>query len=148
MSLSPIRKHQGVGGKIYSHLRVEIDSLKDTCGNCEVHYELDWIVNENNVLRPDIALVCDETGDFISHPPIIVVEILSPSTALKDRQVKYEIYQENGVKYYIIVDPAPMRHRAYELKDGAYCDYHDTTFIIHDNCKISVDVAELISGIK
>jgi Uma2 family endonuclease len=148
MSPSPKRKHQGIGGKIYSHIRNAMDQAPDTCGNCEVVYELDWIVSDTTVLRPDIAVICDEAGDFISHAPVLLVEILSPSTALKDRHVKYEMYQEQGVRYYIIVDPATMSYRAYQLRDGAYYDYMENTFLIHAGCTISMDVQALLAEIK
>ena len=62
-----------------------------------VVYELDWIISDTTVVRPDIAIICDKTGDFITSPPALIIEIISPSTALKDRQVKFDIYQEQGV---------------------------------------------------
>jgi Uma2 family endonuclease len=148
MSPSPIKKHQSIGGKIYSHILVSLDAQNKSCGDCEVVYELDWIVNDTTVLRPDIAMVCTETNDFITKPPILIVEILSPSTALRDRQVKYDIYQEQGVKYYIIVDPATKKHRAFQLKDGAYYDYNGNSFVIHEGCIIAMDIAILFDGVK
>jgi Uma2 family endonuclease len=93
-------------------------------------------------------MVCTETNDFITKPPILIVEILSPSTALRDRQVKYDIYQEQGVKYYIIVDPATKKHHAFQLKDGAYYDYNGNSFVIHEGCIIAMDIAILFDGVK
>ena len=37
--------------------------------------------------------------------PILVVEVLSPSTALNDRQIKRKLFQQLGIPEYWIVDP-------------------------------------------
>ena len=42
--------------------------------------------------------------------------------------MKYNIYEEEGVNYYIIVDPEEEIAKVYELKDGSYikvCDASD-----------------------
>ena len=46
------------------------------------------------------------TTDNIQGAPDLVIEILSPSTADKDQGVKKDLYERNGVKEYLIVDPA------------------------------------------
>ena len=148
MSPSPVRKHQSIAAIISRYIGNAIAALKDSCGDCEVVYELDWIVNDDTVLRPDIAVVCSESGDFITKPPALIVEILSPSTALKDRQVKYDIYQEQGVKYYTIIDPATKKHLAFQLKDGAYYDHSENEFVIHEGCAISLDIEEILLELK
>ena len=37
-------------------------------------------------------------------PPVLVFEVLSPSTTRKDRIIKYQLYEQAGVKYYCIWD--------------------------------------------
>ncbi len=148
MSPSPIRRHQSLATAILGIILNEINAKKETCDNCEVVFELDWIVNDNTVLRPDIAIICEETGDFITKPPILVTEILSPSTALRDRHVKHEIYQTNEVKYYIIADPATKTFQSYILVNGQYQSYDSSSFEIHDNCTISINIAKALEDIK
>lgn len=62
----------------------------------------------DTVLQPDIVVVCDVSklnlkGCYGS--PDLVVEILSPSTASRDLNEKYRIYEAYGVTEYWIVHP-------------------------------------------
>jgi len=119
MSPSPNPKHQMISGELFALFR---EVLKEHCtGDCRVLYEVDWRVNDDTVVKPDLLIVYGEIeGDFIGIIPSLVVEILSPSTHLKDRGLKLELYQEEGVKYYLIADPDKEILQIYELIEGAY----------------------------
>ena len=57
-------------------------------------------------LQPDNLVVCYEPkGSYITKAPSLIFEILSKSSAQKDQKTKYQIYEREGVSYYIIVDP-------------------------------------------
>src|SRR5689334_1758391 len=84
MSPSPIRAHQRFGAIVINQISNSLESNKRSSRDCDVVYELDWIINDTTVVRPDIAVVCDNAGDFITSPPALIIEILSPATALKD----------------------------------------------------------------
>jgi Uma2 family endonuclease len=49
--------------------------------------------------------------------PVIVFEILSPSTSKKDRGLKYHLYEAAGVKYYCIVDPETKSAVVFSLQN-------------------------------
>ncbi|MCW3126997.1 MAG: hypothetical protein JWO03_2655 [Bacteroidetes bacterium] len=147
MSPSPVKRHQRLGAIILRHISNSIEANTLKCGDCEVVYELDWIIDDNTVVRPDIAVICDKSGDFITSPPILIVEILSPATALKDRQVKFDIYQEQKVKYYIIADPKALTYNTYILTGGQYIETQSSSFSIHDGCTISLDVAKALADL-
>lgn len=60
------------------------------------------------VVQPDICVICDsekidEKGCIGS--PDWIIEILSPATAKKDYNEKFNLYEENGVKEYWVVNP-------------------------------------------
>lgn len=60
------------------------------------------------VVQPDLGVVCDrskidERG--ICGAPDLVVEILSPGNPRKEIALKYELYEEAGVKEYWVIDP-------------------------------------------
>ncbi|MFM8539555.1 MAG: Uma2 family endonuclease, partial [Planctomycetaceae bacterium] len=68
--------------------------------------EIDWIVTNDTVVRPDIVVVCGPAPpQHVEEPPALVAEILSPATRDRDLTVKRELYEANGVPWYWIVDP-------------------------------------------
>jgi Uma2 family endonuclease len=73
---------------------------------------------------PDLVVVrLDDVGDAkFTTPPLLVVEVRSPSTALIDLNRKKAAYQAFGVPSYWIVDPEPARPEltVFELGDGGY----------------------------
>ena len=72
---------------------------------------------------PDLVVVRhpqDVTERAIEAPPLLVVEILSPSTRKQDRGIKAERYGELGVEHFWIVDPDPRQVECFRLADRAY----------------------------
>ncbi len=46
------------------------------------------------MVRPDVIVVCDLVeGLYVTKPPSLILEILSPSRILKDRNTKFNLYQ-------------------------------------------------------
>ncbi len=45
--------------------------------------------------------------------PAFVVEVLSPSTAKRDRGLKFAAYEQHGVQEYWLLDPEGLEHRFY-----------------------------------
>jgi Uma2 family endonuclease len=147
MSPTPVRRHQEISAAISRQIGNAIADNKTACKDCTVVYELDWRVGNDTVLRPDIAVICEEYEDFIHHPPVLIIEILSPATAHKDKSTKYEIYQERGVKYYIIIDPASKTSHINILTGHQYEELETTDFTIHDHCTITLDIAQILAEI-
>ena len=75
------------------------------------------------VFQPDLCVVCDKNKldkrGCIGSPDLII-EILSPSNSNREMKNKYELYEENGVKEYWIVDYVYKTIHRYVLKDAIY----------------------------
>jgi Uma2 family endonuclease len=75
-------------------------------------------------LEPDVVVArpSDPSAARLVGPPLLVAEILSPDSALRDLNLKKAAYQRYGVPSYWVIDPYLDRPalRAFELSGGAY----------------------------
>lgn len=111
MAPAPVKKHQMLVLLIGS----ELLSRTKECSSCEVLLDSDWKMNSQNVLKPDVAVVCsDNNKKYISKTPEIIFEVLSPSTAKRDENLKFTIYAGEGVKYYILIYPEDLVAKVYK----------------------------------
>ena len=142
MSPSPKRIHQLYGGNFFSEVKQLLK--KNTNCNCEIFYELDWIANDNTVVRPDCMIICgDFKEDYLTIPPVLILEISSPSTAMVDRNTKHRLYEMYGVKYYILADSEKKTVEVFQLTDNRYKETKTTTFFLTSSCSIEFDVFNL-----
>ena len=138
-------KHQLVTGNIACEFK---GALKH-CSNCKAYLPLDYVIENDTILEPDLLVVCGKINKkFLDFPPALVVEVLSPSTALKDRHTKFELYQSQVVKYYLIVSPDTeevevyaIENSIYELKSKGKDFSHRFTF--EDDCITDIDFKEI-----
>ncbi|MGN6617995.1 MAG: Uma2 family endonuclease [Ilyomonas sp.] len=139
MSPSPVPEHQRVAAEINYEFIAAIK--KSGCKKCKVYHPIDFVISNDTILEPDILIVCKEIQkNFLDFPPSLVVEILSPSTALKDRNSKYHLYEQQRVKYYLIVDPDTKSIEIYELKNDQYVLQSfekEFTFLLKDDCSVT-----------
>lgn len=117
---SPSPMHQRVSRRLQLQLEAYFHgrSLGEVFGA-----PVDLILTVKDVFVPDLLVVADPshvTGRGIEGPPVLVVEILSPSTQKVDRGVKARRYAELGVAHYWIVDPEQKRVECYRLEGGAF----------------------------
>ena len=122
---------------------IDIFDKNNDC-NCMVFTELDWKINNETILRPDVMIVCGKIEtDYLEFPPVLVVEILSPSTLVKDRNIKFELYRENGVKYYIMADYTKETVEVFELIDNQYRSVEKNEFILNNACSVVFDFDQI-----
>ncbi len=139
MSPMPIPEHQRVTAAIIYELT---SSLKNTgCKNCKVYDPIDFKISEETILQPDVLIVCGAMQKhFLDFAPALVVEVLSKSTEDRDRDIKYELYEQQGVRFYLIVDLRKQSIEVYELIDNKYqlrTVASDFDFELEPGCTIS-----------
>ncbi|UOR04063.1 Uma2 family endonuclease [Hymenobacter aerilatus] len=75
------------------------------------------------VVQPDICVVCDpaklDEFDCVGAPDWII-EILSPGSMAHDSKTKFDLYEENEVGEYWMVDPGLKNVIVYVLENGQY----------------------------
>ncbi len=115
MAPAPNLKHQRVitnlGGALYNYFHKKrgqlfyapfdvslYDSRKSQLASREIF----------SVVQPDLCVICDPdklTTQGCSGAPDWIIEILSLGNTKKEMHLKYDLYQENGVKEYWLVYP-------------------------------------------
>ncbi len=121
---SPTLIHQRISRKLL--LAFENYILQKKCG--EIFYApLDVVLDEENAPQPDLvyvshanSAVLNEQEWVIVGTPDLVVEILSPSTAKRDRTLKKDLYEAFGVQEYWLVDPGNKTIEVYTLQNNRY----------------------------
>ena len=68
------------------------------------------LVSEDTEFDPHIVVVHDRVlaTAKVTEPPLLVVKVQSPSTALIDRNAKRAAYERFGVPFYWLVVPDPV----------------------------------------
>jgi Uma2 family endonuclease len=107
---------------------LDVACPEDLCVMLEPAVQLTATTTE---LAPDVVVVpVDDVGDAkFTKPPLLVVEVRSPSTAIIDLNRKKTAYERFGVPSYWIVDPDPAQPEVtvFELRDGRYVTVAVTT---------------------
>ena len=117
MSPAPSLKHQSVAGNFYRLLGNRLEGKPCVPWTAPI----DVVLSDKDIVQPDVIVVCDPkkmTENNIQGAPDLVIEVVSPSTAKKDRWDKKKLYEKHGVKEYILADP-----------DGRYIE----RFILEEN---------------
>jgi Uma2 family endonuclease len=108
MSPAPTQYHQEINGELYRQIANFLVGKSCKVFLAPFDVRLNAAEEDNTVLQPDILVVCDHSkldGKSCNGAPDLVIEILSPSTANRDRLDKFNAYLRAGVREYWIVDP-------------------------------------------
>lgn len=79
--------------------------LEEACpAGYEVLPECGWRIGPRTILEPDLMVtrIDAPSADLLTVPPLLVVEITSPSTRDLDWGRKRELYEEAGAHYWIL----------------------------------------------
>ena len=117
MSPRPTFNHNRVASRIYWAFENYLKGKRCTV----IADGTDLYLSEKDRFVPDMMVVCDrdkiqENG--VHGAPDLVVEVLSHSTANRDRGYKKNIYAQYGVREYWIVNPTDRSVEIYLLKEG------------------------------
>jgi Uma2 family endonuclease len=149
MSPAPMRIHQSLASEVIYHLREQLDE----CSECEILGEIDYKVNNETILRPDIALTCNETNEHhLTKAPEIIVEIISKATAKRDEVYKFDIYEAQKVNYYVIIYPDDLVAKVYKLDGKEYDKQGDFSlesyYFEKTTCKVSLDFEKVFKRFR
>ena len=108
VTAAPVVRHHRVSRRLHQALM----RILERAGHGEVFYApvLVEFPGTGDRVQPDIFFVSNERRGIVGEKqvtgaPDLMVEILSPSTAHRDRGIKLDLYARRGVREYWIVDP-------------------------------------------
>jgi len=84
---------------------------------------MDVRLSDDNVVQPDLMVICRSEQIKRTHiegAPALIVEIISPSSAVHDRQRKMRLYARTGVNEYWLIQPDIRLVEVYKLAQGSY----------------------------
>ncbi len=130
MTPAPMQRHQEILGKLHQQF---INFLEGSpCRVILPPFDVllpkaaESTMTTTTVVQPDLIVVCDREkldGKRCVGSPTLVVEILSPSTAKKDKRQKHQAYQQAGVPEYWVVSPSEALVEVFSLDEyGRYGD--------------------------
>jgi Uma2 family endonuclease len=126
MSPAPTALHQFVVGELHFALRTHLQNngYFVFVAPFDVFFsESEQYDTPDHVTQPDLSVVCSKnqiSKNGCHGAPTMIIEVLSPSTALKDFNEKFNLYQKFGVQEYWIVDPGNRTVHVYALQEGLY----------------------------
>lgn len=119
VSPSPARLHQ----------RISVNLTLLLVGSTPPGHEVlaapfDWRVNRFNVFVPDLMVmrIEDVTEKRLERPPVLAVEILSPSTRQRDLHLKKRAYEDAGLEWYWVIDPVEPSLSVFRLVDRRFVE--------------------------
>jgi Uma2 family endonuclease len=119
---APAPEHQWLSGQFFGLLWTHVRQNHLGMVFCA---PLDVMFTDFSVVEPDIVYITAEQvarigRRGIEEAPTLVIEILSPSTTARDRGIKRELYERQGVPHYWLAHPTRRTLEVHELRGGHY----------------------------
>jgi Uma2 family endonuclease len=142
MTPSPFGPHERVVAELSRLFLNQI--VKRNC-ECRVYTNLDWIVSDDTIVRPDLMVVCGEQPQrHLERSPVVTVEVLSLSTQGRDLTAKRTLYRENNVAHYLVVDPSDQSILLITENGEQPVDMgQQLALTLDDDCEIEMDCSRL-----
>jgi len=113
--------HSQISGNMYALVRAAVRG-----GQCRAFTEAVRVrATAQDEMYPDVAVTCDprDITDLRRRAiafPMLIIEVLSPSTALYDRNGKFELYQQiPTLQEYVLIDSIHARWVEAHRRDSA-----------------------------
>jgi Uma2 family endonuclease len=88
---------------------------------------VDVELGQDTMVEPDLIVAPRASFNDKRLPvaPLLAVEVLSPSTAITDLNVKFARYERAGIASYWVLDPKRPGLVVWELREGRYVEVAD-----------------------
>jgi len=119
---SPVTRHQLIVGRFLHHLMTYLET--HPVGTVFTA-PYDVVLSDTDIVEPDLLLVLHAgraaiTEKNVQGPPDMILEVLSPGTAARDRDLKRKRYERFGVLEYWLIDPDDNTLEMLAMQDERY----------------------------
>ncbi|MBO6158435.1 MAG: Uma2 family endonuclease [Firmicutes bacterium] len=118
---APTIEHQLLAGSVYSQILAYIQRKKGKCIPLISPVDVQLDADNKTMVQPDVVIVCDRTridARKVIGGPDFVLEVVSPSSVIKDYVKKAAKYEAAGVREYWIVDPLQQKIITYDFVEA------------------------------
>lgn len=115
---APSVEHQLLNGSVYYQLLSYIRKKKGPCVPLISPVDVKLDADNKTMVQPDVVVVCDRSRiqeRIVDGGPDFVMEVVSPSSIMRDYVRKAAKYIEAGVREYWIVDPLKKTVLVYDF---------------------------------
>jgi Uma2 family endonuclease len=134
-------RHEYIDGEVYqmagasdrhhrisANIFIKLDSHLDN-SECEPFMtDMKFKVDETTFYYPDVFVTCEENPEspFYREKPILIIEVLSPSTRQTDKREKLHVYQQiPTVQEYVIIEQDKIKLELHRRQpDGRWITYY------------------------
>jgi Uma2 family endonuclease len=119
------REHQLIGGFLFTVLRSFVEA-RQSGEVFDQTFVMKLGPGQLSGREPDVMFVAKAglsrlRDTYLDGPAELVVEIVSPESITRDRQIKPAEYEQAGVREYWLIDPLEREAKFYQLQaDGRY----------------------------
>lgn len=156
VAMSPERLvHILVKGEVFVALR---EAIKQSALPCTAFGDgATIVIDEHTAREPDASVQCGETFDpntTVLDAPIIIVEVLSPSSEITDTTAKLaDYFSVASIQHYLIVDPDERRphvvhHAREEGRTSLRTTIHENGTITLNPPGLTIPVAPLLAPVR
>lgn len=149
VSDAPRPFHQVMTGRLFALLLQRCDAHPEL-GLMPLCAPIDIVLADDTVVEPDIVLVpVDLIGERdITGAPLVVIDVLAPSTRVVDLSVKKERMRRAGVAQYWIAHPGEPSLTGWRLVDDEYVGFAravgEETFALTEPFTLDIAPARLL----
>ncbi len=118
---APTIEHQLLAGSVYSQIINYIRRKKGKCIPLISPVDVQLDADNKTMVQPDVVIVCDRSRideRKVIGGPDFVLEVVSPSSVIKDYVKKAAKYEAAGVREYWIVDPLQQKIITYDFVEA------------------------------
>ena len=145
------KRHNRICGNLYRSL-----SSRLVGSNCDVFMESVKVrPNEITFYYPDIVVTCDTKDDdeYVVHYPLLIVEVISPTSERTDRYEKLQIYRQiPSLREYVIVWQEEMLVEIHRRNEGQAWTVerfsHTEAEINFDSIDFALKLSEIYQAIQ